>query len=60
MNYENEIIKRHNEGYSIETIIKSFIRIRFSVEEVAEIIAKSKVEIGVEKFYIVPSKMNYL
>lgn len=58
MKHKSEIIQKHKQGYSIETIQRNY---RYTAEEIAEVIAQSEIEIKTEteKFYIIPSKMNF-
>lgn len=56
MKYAIEIIQKHKQGCSIETIQRNY---HYTAEQIAEIIAQSEIEIKTEQFYIIPSKMNF-
>lgn len=56
MKYTSEIIQKHRDGFSIETIQRNY---HYTTEQIAEVIAQSEIKIQTEQFYIVPSKMNY-
>ena len=58
MKHKYEIIQKHKQGYSIETMQRNY---HYTTEQIAEVIAQSEIEIKTEteQFYIIPSKMNY-
>ena len=58
MKHAIEIIQKHKQGFSIETIQRNY---HYTAEQIAEIIAQSEIEIKTEteQFFIIPSKMNY-
>jgi uncharacterized protein (DUF433 family) len=57
MKHISEILQKHQQGYSIETIQRNY---HYTAEQLAEVISQSEIEIQTEQFYIVPSKLNYL
>ena len=61
MNHENIIISQHLKGKSTSKIHNYFryLKNRYSVEEITNVIAKFNVEIENKNLYIIPSKMNY-
>lgn len=48
MKYAIEIIQKHKQGYSIETIQRNY---HYAAEEIAKVIAQSEIEIKTEQFF---------
>ena len=58
--HETEIISLYyHDDMSASDIFKHFNK-RIALHKIAEFIAKTKISISTEKYYILESKMNYL